>query len=228
VDGTISPMSPALPIHIDLHTHSIASSDGALREAHYARMLDSGRLHCIAITDHNTIAFAQKLHKKFGAQIIVGEEITTRDGELIGLFLKEAVPAGLSARQTVQAIREQQGLVYVPHPFETVRKGITLETLTAIADDVDIIETNNGRAVFQNKARDTQNWAVRHRVSGAASSDAHGWHGWGKTYSRVAVLPTRDTLVELLAEARYQVGSPGLRGVLYPKVNRLRKRLQND
>jgi Predicted metal-dependent phosphoesterases (PHP family) len=71
---------------VDLHTHSIASPDGSLNEDNYRKMLETGRLDCIAVTDHNTIAFAKELHANLGDRIIVGEEITTLDGEIIGLF----------------------------------------------------------------------------------------------------------------------------------------------
>lgn len=207
---------------VDLHTHSIASPDGSLTEAHYRKMLDGG-LDYIAVTDHNTISFAQELQDKLGNHIIVGEEITTLDGEIIGLYLKQVVKAGMSAVDTAKAIKKQGGLVYVPHPFETVRKGLRPQTLDAIAKHVDIIETRNGRAVFQNKTKQAEAWAAAHHISGAASSDAHGWHGWGRTYSVLKSAPMRARLVKQLATATYKASSPGLRGVLYPKLNRIRR-----
>lgn len=187
-------------------------------------MLDSGRLDCIAVTDHNTITFAQKLHQKLGDRIIIGEEITTLDGEIIGLYLNQVVKAGLSAADTVAAIKKQGGLVYIPHPFETVRQGVSLHTLAVIANDVAIIETGNGRAVFQNKSKQAETWAAEHGTPRAASSDAHGRHGWGRTYSVVQNMPSRKTLAPMLAKATYKVGMPGIRGVLYPKFNRIRRR----
>lgn len=211
-------------MRIDLHTHSVASPDGSLTEAGYRKMLDTGRLDTIAVTDHNTISFARELHQKLGDRIIIGEEITTSDGEIIGLYLKQAVSAGMSAVQTVAAIKKQGGLVYVPHPFETVRKGISVEVLDSIAKEVDIVEIHNGRAVFQNKSKLATAWAAKHHVPGAASSDAHGWHGWGKTYSIVPSAPNKTTIAKLLAQATYKVGLSGLRGVLYPKLNRIRRR----
>lgn len=209
---------------IDLHTHSIASPDGSLDEGDYRKMLDSGKLDYVAVTDHNTIAFAKELHAKLGERIIVGEEITTPDGEIIGLYLTHGIKAGMSAVNTVWAIKQQGGLVCVPHPFETVRKGVSPAILQIIAKHVDIIETRNGRAVFQNKSKQAAAWAAKHHVPGAASSDAHGWHGWGRTYSIVDQMPTRATLAKLLADATHKVGLPGVRGVLYPKLNRIRRR----
>lgn len=209
---------------LDLHTHSVASPDGGLRAADYYHMLEQEGLACIAITDHNTITFAQELQAELGERIIVGEEIMTTAGEIIGLYLKKAVPAGLSLAETVRRITQQDGLVYVPHPFETRRHGLSAEALAGIVGDIAIVEIRNGRAVFQNRSKAAYAWAAEHDLPGAASSDAHGRHGWGKTYSVVAEPPTRDTLVSLLRNARYYSGSPGVRGVLYPKFHRLRNR----
>ena len=187
-------------------------------------MLESGGLDCVAVTDHNTITFALALNEKIGNHIIVGEEITTLEGEIIGLYLTEVIKAGMTAAETVAAIKRQGGLVYIPHPFETVRQGVSLNTLNTIMNDVDIIEAQNGRAIFQNKSKPAIEWSQAHQKPGMASSDAHGWHGWGRTYTMIEAAPTRASLVSLLAKAEYRVASPGLRGVLYPKLNRIRRR----
>lgn len=213
-----------MPYKIDLHTHSHVSPDGSIKTGDYLRMLLQGNLDAVAITDHNTIDEALELHKQLGDRIIVGEEITTTAGEIIGLFLKEAVPPGLSPSETVERIHAQGGLVYIPHPFETVRKGITPQILDRIAKHVDIIEIHNGRAVFQNRSSQAKTWSREHKVSGAAGSDSHGRVGWGKTYTVVDELPTQKNLKKLLQTAHYRHSSPGVRGILYPKFNRLRKK----
>lgn len=211
---------------IDLHTHSTASPDGGLTLNDYRKMLADHHLDYIAITDHNTIGFALAAQAELGRQIIVGEEITTTEGELIGLFLQSVVPAGLSLAETAGRIRAQGGLVYVPHPFETVRSGVRLAALDGIAALVDIIEIHNGRAIFQRRGSAARDWARRHQVAGAASSDAHGRHGWGNTYSIIDRTPAADTLPAVLQAARYRTGTVGLRGILYPKYNRLRQGLR--
>jgi predicted metal-dependent phosphoesterase TrpH len=207
---------------VDLHTHSYASPDGGLRLADYARALSTGALDCIAVTDHNRIDAALELQQQLGERIIVGEEISTVEGELIGLYLREAIPKGLSALDAALAIHEQGGLVYVPHPFETVRHGLSHDTLSIIAGHVDIIETCNGRTL-QDRGTAAEQWATQHAVPAAASSDAHGPRGWGNTYSLLAELPSRATLLTLLRTASYSSSSTGLIGRLYPKLNRLRK-----
>lgn len=207
---------------LDLHTHSYASPDGSLQATDYKHMLESGGLDVIAVTDHNRIDFALKLQAELGERIIVGEEITTLEGEIIGLYLRETVPPHLSAVATVAHIREQGGLVYIPHPFETVRKGLTAASLDAIAAEVDIMETCNGRAL-QKRGPRAEQWAAARDVPGAASSDAHGKRGWGNTYSIVTETPTRKNLVHLLRSATYSTKPVSAIGRLYPKLNRLRK-----
>jgi len=207
---------------VDLHTHSKASPDGFLSVSDYERMLTTKRLDVIAVTDHDTITFAQQLHEHLGDSIIVGEEITALEGELIGLFLHDAVPPGLSATETAKRIHDQGGLVYVPHPFETARKGIRLDVLDQLAGQVDIVETYNGRTL-QDHGTQAAAWAKAHHVPGASSSDAHGRRGWGNTHSTVSEHPTRDTLMTLLWDARLTTKSTGVVGRLYPKLNRLRK-----
>jgi predicted metal-dependent phosphoesterase TrpH len=119
---------------------------------------------------------------------------------------------------------DQGGLVYIPHPFETVRSGISATGLAGIASAVDIIETTNGRAIFQNRGKLAARWAVAHGKPGAASSDSHGKYGWGLTYSIITEQPTRENLAILLGQSTYGTRSVGV-GLLYPKYNRLRKRL---
>lgn len=212
-------------MNIDLHTHSIASPDGGLNEAQYQAMLASGKLDYIAVTDHGTITFARALQQRLGAQIIVGEEITAREGDIIGLYLRHAVPGGLPVVETASQIHGQGGLVYVPHPFERLRKGPARTALAALEACADIIEVYNGRALSRRANARAAAWAADTQKPAAASSDAHGWHGWGRSYSVVAAAPTRGTLAALLVHAVLVTHRPGLRMVLYPKLHRLGKRL---
>lgn len=212
-------------IRIDLHTHSTGSPDGSISLEDYRKLLNDRTLDYIAITDHNTIEEALIIQKQLGDRIIVGEEIMTRDGEIIGLYLSTKITPGMSAQETVTAIKNQGGLVYIPHPFETVRKGISKETLDTIAGSVDIIEVHNGRAVFQNKGPQAVTWSRVNSVVGAASSDAHGVSGMASTSTTIAEKPTKKTLVSLLEKARFTAKRPPLLSLLYPKLNRLRARI---
>ena len=217
-------------IRLDLHTHSEASPDGGITPEQYAKLLRDERLDVIAITDHDRIDFALGMQKALGEEyIIVGEEITTTQGEIIGLYLSEKVEPGMSATQTVAAIKKQHGLVYIPHPFETVRKGIQRDVLAEIERDVDIIEVVNGRAVAQNYGPEAAAWArQRAHVMIAASSDAHGLKGAGQTLTRLKSRPTRATILTELDKAQLRQRKPPFISLLYPKYNRLRKFLRGD
>lgn len=211
---------------IDLHTHSVASHDGGITADQYAAAISNNLLDCIAITDHNSIDFALKIKQRLGDQIIVGEEIMTAEGEIIGLYLKSNVSPGLSAIDTAKRIKDQGGIVYIPHPFEGVRKGLHPEVLEELGDMIDVMEVCNGRALLQNKSTQAVIWAKLNRVIGAASSDAHGFRGLGKTYTRVPEMPEKENMLALLAQAIPVTDTPGLRSLFYPKYNVLKKRIK--
>lgn len=214
-------------IRIDLHIHSEASIDGGITPEEFAEILRNEKLDVIAITDHNRIDFAKGMQKALGKDyIIVGEEITTSEGEIIGLYLTSQINPGMSMAETIQAIKSQGGLVYVPHPFEKVRKGIQENTLQEIVDSVDIIETNNGRALSKKHSIEAQTWAVKNKIFAAASSDAHGIAGIGHTYTTIKQRPTKSTLLSELADATFVHGRPPIRSLLYPKYNRLKNKLK--
>lgn len=213
-------------ISIDLHTHSFGSPDGSISVDDYASQLTSDTLRYIAITDHDTIEAAVAIQSRLGKQIIIGEEITTTEGEVIGLFLKARILPGQTALATAKAIKSQGGLVYIPHPFETVRKGITKTALDQITQQVDIVEVNNGRAVFQNKGPQAATWAKLNNKAVCASSDAHGAQGLGTTFTSITEVPTAQNLVEQLRSGRMTTKRPPLTSLLYPKLNRVRGKLK--
>lgn len=212
-------------IKIDLHTHSILSPDGGLCEKDYRDLLERKKLDCIAITDHNRVDFALNLHKKLGRQIIVGEEVMTQDGEIIGLFLKQVVPAGLSARETVKAIKKQDGLICVPHPFERLRHGLQENVLQEIVTDIDCLEVFNGRSLEPATRILAQQYVERYKLGPVANSDSHCRIGIGRTYSIIASLPDRKTLIPLLRKGSLHEQAVPKLAYLCPKMNRLKNLL---
>lgn len=212
---------------VDLHTHSYGSPDGGLGTAEYRYFLENELLDYIAITDHNSIETAQQIQAELanlGKRIIIGEEIMTTQGEIIGLFLSQLVPAGLSPAETAKQIHAQGGLVYVPHPFETGRSGLQAPALNGLTPAVDIVETCNGRAIFGNRSSTARLWAQQNAKPAAASSDAHGRFGWGYTYNVIEQAPTAQNLASQLTAATYSTRSVGW-GIMYPKLNRLKKKM---
>lgn len=214
-----------MSLKVDLHTHSVASPDGGITIRQYRGALEAGILDCIAITDHNSIDFATHAQAELGGRIIVGEEIMTNMGEIIGLFLDKPIRPGLSPDETIAEIKAQNGLVYIPHPFETIRKGLHPATLEIIQNNIDIIEACNGRAFLQNRSQQAVVWSKLNKVPAAASSDAHGLRGLGRTFTAVADMPNRDNLIDLLTSGTLQTRRPKVRGLLYPKYHKLRKKL---
>lgn len=214
-------------IKVDLHVHSIISPDGAgsITASDFEGYLKNGVLDCIAITDHNETSFAQMMHKKFGDKIIIGEEIRTADGEIVGLFLKNTIPPGLSAEQTIKEIRKQGGLVYIPHPFETLRKGLQIEVLEKIVDEIDIFEVFNGRGRLRGKPKQAEEFAKNHKLIRAASSDAHGFYGVGNTFCVIKEIPNKSSLKKLLSEGLLQKKYAPLLAYLYPAVNVIKNKL---
>ena len=213
-------------IKIDLHTHSVGSPDGGITLEEYARLLDDKVLDMIAVTDHDSIEQALVIQNELGPRIIIGEEITSLEGEIIGLFLDQKIEPGLTAKKTVHAIKSQGGLVYIPHPFETVRKGVTQSVIDSISDEIDIVEVYNGRAVFQNRGPQALTWARLNNKIGAASSDAHGLKGVGTAYSSVENVPTKETFLEVLKTARLTTKRPPVLSLFYPKYNRFRAKIK--
>ena len=125
---------------VDLHTHSEDSHDGGITQQQYMKALDKNLLDYIAVTDHNSIDFATRLKSELGERIIVGEEIMSSAGEIIGLYLSKVVMAGLTPRETIRQIKDQNGLVYIPHPFETIRKGLHPSIMEELLEFIDIVE----------------------------------------------------------------------------------------
>jgi predicted metal-dependent phosphoesterase TrpH len=161
---------------VDLHNHTAYSPDSRNRLADYERAHTRGRFDVVAITDHNTVAGAMEFRERARFPVIVGQEIDTSDGELIGLFLEAAVPIGLTAIETAEEIHAQGGLVYLQHPFYRLTRGrlqpAAREQLRA-RGLLDIVEAQNGGPwAGAGNARALQ-WARACDLPHAASSDAH-------------------------------------------------------
>ncbi|MEK6719204.1 MAG: PHP-associated domain-containing protein [Chloroflexota bacterium] len=141
---------------VDLHCHTNASFDSLSNPARVARIAAARGLTHLAITDHDRIDGALRARDAAptGLTILVGEEIRTREGDLIGLFLDEPVPPGLSAAEAILAVRGQGGLVGIPHPFDRFRGSLLRdETMIAVAAEADWIEGHNARLIGSGNER---------------------------------------------------------------------------
>lgn len=138
-----------------------------------SRCLEIG-VNCLAVSDHGTIAGALKLKEIAPFIVIVAEEILTPAGELMGLFLSKEVPNNLSPEETITRIREQGGLVSIPHPYDRLRpSALTGEILESIAQHVDIIEVFNARSLSPGSSAKALELANRYGKATSAGSDAH-------------------------------------------------------
>jgi len=167
---------PDRSVLLDLHNHSDRSFDAVNRLEDYERAHRAGRFHVLAITDHNRIDGAADLAARATFPVVVGMEIDTSDGELIGLFLTERVPPLRSARETAERIRAQGGLVYLQHPFYPfLRRPLRAEARNALADAglADLVEGLNGGPFSARFDRQAQLWARSRDLPLAAGSDAH-------------------------------------------------------
>lgn len=210
---------------LDLHTHSIISHDGGLTAAQYTRLIETNILDYIAITDHNETRFARIMHEKLGDKIIIGEEVTTTAGEIIGLFLSKTIPKGLTPEETIREIRAQGGLVCIPHPFETFRKGLQGEVLERIAKQIDIIETFNARGRWRGKNDLAVAFAEKHNIPATASSDSHCIKGMGSSYSIVRGVPMPKRLKKLLRKADLHKQHAPLYTLLCPAFNKVKNKV---
>jgi predicted metal-dependent phosphoesterase TrpH len=140
-------------------------------------------LGAIAITDHNVFGGAlEALEKARGRKVIVipGEEVKTGgEGEVIGLFLKEEIPRGMSFAETVDAIRAQGGLVYVPHPFDRLHAIPDASTLQRHLAEIDVFEVYNARLLFEGYNEEALRFARKYNITAGAGSDAHVLQGVG-------------------------------------------------
>jgi predicted metal-dependent phosphoesterase TrpH len=200
--GAASPSAGSF--RIDLHNHTRYSCDGSLSPLGLLRRARDRGIHCLAVTDHETLEGAEACAALAAAdptlpRVIPGVEVCTEVGEVIGLFIEREVSAGLPLAQTVEAIRAQGGLVYLPHPFDTLRRGaIRPEAREAAASLADIVEVVNGRSLRADHERQACLLAGRLGKAPGAGSDAHYPGEVGRRYMEVPWLPTRSDLVKVL------------------------------
>jgi predicted metal-dependent phosphoesterase TrpH len=134
----------------------------------------------VFLTDHDSIDGALEL-RAAGVRVVVGEEVATSDGELIGLFLNEAIPAGLPAREAVRRIKDQGGLLYLEHPYDSSRRHLTEEAIESLADLIDIVEVFNGRS-YERANRRAGDLCATLGAAPGAGSDAHTIGEIGSVY----------------------------------------------
>ena len=171
-------------MRIDLHTHTHRSGDSTTTFDDYVTAFQESGLDYVAVTDHLTIEGAVELRRRLGEAVIVGQETRVAEGELIGLFLTERIPPGLNAAQAAGRIRDQGGLVYVPHPGDAVRVSVSLADLADLCRRglADIVEVANSKVAPHGSIPAARTIAEANGVALGAGSDAHVEAAIGSTY----------------------------------------------
>jgi glycosyltransferase involved in cell wall biosynthesis len=190
-------------IDVDLHMHTDHSYDCATPVEVLLAEAQARGLGAIAITDHNEISGALEARSKAnGVGVIVAEEVKTAEqGEVIGLFIEEKIPRGLTLAETIAEIKRQGGLVYVPHPFDRMHSVPDYEHLLPILDDVDAIEVFNPRIAISEFNEEAVRFAAKYQIPAGAGSDAHVPQGLGSVRIRMRAFDGPDEFLESLRDA---------------------------
>lgn len=184
----------------DLHTHTYFSPDALTSPEKYVQTCQKQGIDCVVVCEHNNIRGALAVREIAPFKVIVGEEARSREGEIMGLFLREEIPPGLTPEETVQQIKAQGGLVLVPHPFDRLRsEHIAEEALDRLLPDLDIIEGFNARTTFRRDNERAARFAEEHGLAISAGSDAHSPGELGRAYVE---MPDFDGPQEFLQSLR--------------------------
>ncbi len=195
---------------VDMHVHTAYSYDGFLTlEDMDAACLRKG-ITGVVVSDHNEIdgaLRADELHRNgsLKTRIIVGEEISTAQGEIIGLFLEKRIPPGMSMAETIAAIREQNGLVYLNHPFGYSKRStkLQIDDLDDLWDKIDIVEVFNGRNRDQISNKLALELAKMHHKPGGVGTDAHSPWEVGRSFVQMAGFKDNEEFLVALRNAKY-------------------------
>jgi predicted metal-dependent phosphoesterase TrpH len=198
------PFSDRQWIVCDLHMHTSWSHDCAIEVPELLTHAETEGLGAIAITDHNVFGGAlEALAATTNLTVIPGEEVKTQDqGEVIGLFLSEEIPRGLPFADTVAAIHEQGGVVYLPHPFDRMHSIPDAATLRRHLDEIDVFEVYNARLLFEGYNEEALRFARKYNLTMGAGSDAHVLQGVGTGALRMREFHDRDEFLASLRTAQ--------------------------
>jgi len=192
-------------IKVEFHAHTMFSKDSlATPEVILATCQKKG-IDRIVITDHNSIAGAQRAKELDSARVIIGEEVMTTRGELLAAFVKEQVPTGLQPDEAINRLREQNAFISVSHPFDLWRSGHwEYSDLLAITPYIDAIEIFNARCMKSVFNRNAQAYSREHKILGTVGSDAHAAFEIGKATITLPEFSDADTLKQSLQQASFQ------------------------
>lgn len=187
----------------DLHVHTEYSIDCSMPLNTVIEQCQKLGVNCIAVADHGTIEGALEMQRIAPFTVVVAEEILTPYGEIMGMFLKETIPSGLSVAETIAQIRAQDGIICIPHAFDTFRPSALGEKIVEeIAPEIDIIEVFNARSLLQRSAERALAFARKHDIVQSAGSDAHTQAEIGNAHVEMAEFKGREDFLQALAKGK--------------------------
>lgn len=199
-------------VNVALHVHTLYSACAETKLEEIGDYCRKRGVDALGVTDHDTTAGALALKAVIGkdVRIIMGEEIKSRQGEIIGLFLKHEIEPGLEARETAERIKEQGGIVYIPHPFDPFKiNRLKKASLMEILDLVDIIEVFNAKVVFPVFYSVASRFAKRYGKLGAAGSDSHYLQSIDACLNQMNDFSNPQQFLENFKDARLMIGRSG-------------------
>ena len=184
-----------------MHSHTMWSGDSTTTPDEIVAAVAAAGIDVLCVTDHNAIKGAVELIDRLPCRVIIGEELRTHAGEIIGLFLDERIPIGTQPADAAREIRRQGGIVYIPHPYDPMRRNLTETALDALIADglVDAIEVINAKTSLGSLNARAASTAAAHDIAAGAGSDAHVPHAIGAAYVE---MPDFDGPLDFLPKLR--------------------------
>ena len=188
-------------VRVDLHSHTMWSGDCTTTPEEVEEAVVASGIDVVCVTDHNAIRGAVELSDRLPCRVVVGEELRTHAGEVIGLFLTERVPFGVSAHEAATRIRAQGALVYIPHPFDPVRHNLREAELRELAAEglIDAVEAFNAKTSLSHLNEQAAALARELDLPAGAGSDAHVPEALGAAYVE---MPDFDGPADFLVSLR--------------------------
>lgn len=177
---------PPATVRFDPHVHTNASYDARGSVEAVLEAAGEAGLDAVAITDHDTTTAVDEaidLAPAAGVTVVPGVEVSTRDGHLLALGVRDAPEAGLALVETIAAVRKAGGLAVIPHPFQRSRHGVRRRDLT----DCDGVEVFNAWAMTGVQNRRSRRLAKRENYPTLGGSDAHDPAAVGRAYTELVV-----------------------------------------